>query len=80
MRVTRTGFKPFSATVSASVDAPAELTVTLQRDPTPKATPVYKRWWFWTAVGVVVAGGAGTGIYLATRGDDIEEMPEIDLR
>jgi len=22
------------------------------------ATPIYKRWWFWTAVGAVVAGGA----------------------
>lgn len=23
-----------------------------------KQTPLYKRWWFWTAIGVVVAGGA----------------------
>ena len=29
--------------------------------PTPvveKATPLYKRWWFWTAIGVIAAGGA----------------------
>jgi tetratricopeptide (TPR) repeat protein len=28
--------------------------------------PVYKRWWFWTVVGVAVAG-AGTGAYLFTH-------------
>jgi hypothetical protein len=22
------------------------------------ATPIYKKWWFWTIIGVVVAGGA----------------------
>jgi TolB-like protein len=25
--------------------------------------PWYKKWWVWTAVGVVVAGGVGTGLY-----------------
>lgn len=29
--------------------------------------PVYKTWWFWTAMGVVVLGGAGAGAYAATR-------------
>lgn len=33
------------------------------------ATPVYKRWWLWTLVGVVVAGGAATGLVLGLRGD-----------
>lgn len=27
--------------------------------------PVYKKWWFWTAVGVVVVGGAATAIGVA---------------
>lgn len=39
-------------------------------DPEPEETegaPVYKKWWFWTAVAVVGVGG-GAGIYLATRG------------
>ena len=35
------------ATVAATKSAPA-----------PERTPVYKRWWLWTAVGVVVAGAA----------------------
>jgi hypothetical protein len=25
--------------------------------PPPTGTPVYEKWWFWTAIGVVVAGG-----------------------
>jgi hypothetical protein len=38
-------------------------------DDTPsKATPVYKRWWLWTVVGLVVAGAAaGTAVALAPR-------------
>lgn len=28
---------------------------------------VFERWWFWTAVGVVVAGGAATAIVLTSR-------------
>jgi tetratricopeptide (TPR) repeat protein len=45
--------------------------------PAPKqeSTPVYKKWWFWTAVGVVAVGG-GVGIYAATRSDG---PPTTDL-
>ncbi|MCA9520289.1 MAG: PEGA domain-containing protein [Myxococcales bacterium] len=32
-----------------------------------KSTPLYKKWWFWTVIGVAVAGGAATGIILGTR-------------
>lgn len=32
-------------------------------------TPVYKKWWFWTAV-VAVGAAGGTGVYLATRPGD----------
>lgn len=32
----------------------------------PRRTPVWKRWWFWTAIGVAVAGGV-TGAVLLTR-------------
>jgi tetratricopeptide (TPR) repeat protein len=37
--------------------------------------PLYKKWWFWTGVGVV-ATGAGVGIYSATRQDG---PPTTDL-
>jgi hypothetical protein len=29
--------------------------------------PVYKRWWFWTGVGVLVAGGVVTGVLLSQK-------------
>jgi hypothetical protein len=36
--------------------------------PEPEASPpVYKRWWFWTGIGAVVAGVVVTGILLGTR-------------
>lgn len=38
-------------------------------DDRPAATPVYKKWWFWTAV-VAVGAAGGTGVYLATRPGD----------
>ena len=33
----------------------------------PASPPVYKRWWFWTGVGVVVAGGVMTAIVLSSK-------------
>jgi tetratricopeptide (TPR) repeat protein len=46
------------ATPTPSVPAPALVTAA----PTPeKRTPIYKRWWLWTAVGVVAAG-VGTAL------------------
>lgn len=39
----------------------------LQR-PAPEAPrPIYKRWWFWGAIGLVAAGAATTAAVLATR-------------
>lgn len=83
VRVTRPGYKPYSTSITVSAGLKLDLPVALEsvsggrRD---EGTPVYKAWWFWTIIGVAVAGGAGTGIYFATRGDDIPAMPEIDLR
>jgi tetratricopeptide (TPR) repeat protein len=28
----------------------------------PRKTPVYKKWWLWTTIGVVVAAGVGVGL------------------
>lgn len=70
------GAKP-AAAASTSLDA---IQVTGEKDvekvdPTP---PVYRRWWFWTAVGVLAAGGAGAGIYvLATRQPPSEASVEV---
>ena len=37
--------------------------------PLERETPIYARWWFWTGVGVVVAGGVATVIALNTEKD-----------
>lgn len=48
---------------------PATTNVQLTQPPPPKS-PVYKKWWLWTAVGVVVAGGAvGLGLGLSGHGE-----------
>jgi tetratricopeptide (TPR) repeat protein len=54
---------PVTATNEPSVlAAPA----TPARDSAPRSTtPIYKRWWLWTAVAVVVAGGVGVGVGVA---------------
>jgi hypothetical protein len=39
-----------------------------QPPPEPQASPpFYKRWWFWTGIGAVVAGGVVTGILLSRK-------------
>jgi tetratricopeptide (TPR) repeat protein len=41
----------------------------LQSGPEPTPAPVYKRWWFWTVIGVVVAGAAvGGGLGATVKG------------
>jgi tetratricopeptide (TPR) repeat protein len=46
--------------------------------PAEEARPVYKKWWFWTAL-VAVAGGATVGIVLATSGTKEVSLPGTDL-
>jgi hypothetical protein len=36
-------------------------------DETSSGDPVYKKWWFWTAVGVVAVGGAATAVGVAAN-------------
>jgi hypothetical protein len=43
--------------------APAE-----DGDRAPASVPVYKRWWFWTLIGVAVVGGTVGGVVAATSG------------
>jgi hypothetical protein len=58
------GAPPATATASA-----ASAVTAAGKDAAPSAEkPVWKRWWLWTIVGVVVAGGVATGAALgATR-------------
>ena len=43
--------------VESHVDSHVDLVVHA-----PAKTPAYKKWWVWTVVGVVVAGGVATGL------------------
>ncbi len=49
---------------------PAVLTTEAQApEPDESPRPFYKKWWFWTGVGVVIAGGVALGIASASRGE-----------
>ena len=41
---------------------PPPVAVVEQPPPPPPKTPLYKKWWLWTAVGAVVAVGVGVGL------------------
>ena len=58
--------KKTSGTLALGQPAPAPVAATTVVAATPASTPLYKKWWPWTAVAaVVVAAGAGAGIGLA---------------
>lgn len=57
---------------SAASDAqPGPVSTNSSQEARSETTPVYKRWWLWTIVGVVVAGAAvGTVLVLRSRNQD----------
>lgn len=55
------------------------LEAALKKDAPPP--PVYQRWWFWTAIGVVVAGAAVTATGVATAPQPMQTtFPDINAR
>lgn len=55
--------------VTAPDAPPSNSTQTTEKDLLNKTgqTPIYKKWWFWTAIGVAAAGATGTVIYIRRR-------------
>ncbi len=45
-----------------------------RRDALNRPPPIYKRWWFWTLIGVAMAG-ATVGTVVATRPQDQQPVP-----
>ena len=48
-------------------------------DKSKEKKPVYKEWWLWTIVGVVVAAGVGVGVYYGTAGSGDSSGPSLDI-
>jgi len=55
------------AAVTPPAPAPAPVVAATTTQARHDRTPVYKKWWLWTAVGAVVAGGVVAGVVVATR-------------
>jgi hypothetical protein len=66
--VQKPGYAVYQSHLTVRPGEAANLTATLEA----KKAPIYKKWWFWTAAAVVIAG-AGVGTYFATR-----QPPPID--
>jgi len=48
-------------------------TLVAKSDGAPHDTPLYKRWWLWTGVGAVIAGGVIAGVLLSTKQTSSED-------
>jgi tetratricopeptide (TPR) repeat protein len=91
VEVAHEGYATFKQSVvaapgaSASVDAKLESLVKVIRVEVPAdrppPTPLYKRWWLWTAVGAVVAAGVVTAAVLGSREPGVEgpsaQLPSV---
>jgi tetratricopeptide (TPR) repeat protein len=56
--------EPQPATTGPTTSAPAEALVS-SAPPPEKKTPLYKKWWLWTAVAAVAVVGVGVGVGVA---------------
>lgn len=60
VEVSLAGYTPRTERVNVRRLSTENVTVNLDARP----TPIYARWWFWTAIGVAVAGGVTLGVVL----------------
>ncbi len=69
---------PTPAQTAAAATPPAVKPAVAPTDATPEAAAsgsIVTRWWFWTAVGVVVVGGVTAGVLVASGGTTKSEAP-----
>ncbi len=66
------------AQVSGAPIQTAGVDLRTRSEPSPQpSSPIYKRWWFWTAAGAVAAGAATVAVIMATR--DPTKIPSTSL-
>lgn len=65
LEVSANGFQTYRVNVSVSPGEQLDMKAPLDRKP----APLTARWWFWTGIGVIIAGAVATsvGVYYATR-------------
>jgi tetratricopeptide (TPR) repeat protein len=85
------GTEPSTATAATTTTTPATTepaaaassnTLTATAPPREERTPVYKKWWLWTAVGVVVVGaglGLGLGLGLSKTSNGTTTYPAVQF-
>jgi hypothetical protein len=62
VRIERDGYEPSATSAVAVAGEKKDVSITLVKKP-----PITSAWWFWTGIGVVVAGGVTTAILLTTE-------------
>jgi tetratricopeptide (TPR) repeat protein len=89
LEVRADGHEPFDSTFTLERGTDREIVVALRAlalaplqplpPARPPATPIYKRWWFWTVIGVVVAGGVTGAVVATQRGEGSSRVPAGEL-
>lgn len=75
---TTTPDRTTTATTTTTSNSATSTTHAKAETKTSDSTPVYKKWWLWTIVGVAVVGvGVGLGVGLSQKGEPWATNPQI---
>ena len=74
------GFRPISDVALDEADILGVGDIEKKDDKKDKnSKPVYKQWWLWTILGVVVLGGAGVGTYFLVKDMDKDSGASLEV-